>query len=176
MLTVTYIVMLSLTAIIDIFIRSKSHHCLALSVILSLLSHCSFQFLLKLLDLSQLLLNGFLFQLLHEFLYVVTWTWQKCHKDFPKLLYGLVKINTWISLNCYTDFSKNLHGLYQSCYLDLLKFLHSFVKVVFDISCHLPNKTKLKLDQDFKVCKSFCFELNVLNKSNYSMPWVRCAL
>jgi hypothetical protein len=30
-------------------------------------------------------------------------------------------------------------------------------------------------DQDFKACRSFCFELKVLNMSEYSMPWIRCA-
>ena len=38
---------------------------------------------------------------------------------------------------------------------------------------HLP--TKLKFDQDFKACWSFCFELKVLIESKCSMPWVRCA-
>ena len=37
-----------------------------------------------------------------------------------------------------------------------------------------PNKTRLKFDHDFKACWSFCFKLNLLNESNYSMPWVRC--
>ena len=39
-----------------------------------------------------------------------------------------------------------------------------------------PNKTRLKFDHDFKACWSFCFKLNLLNESNYSMPWVRCAI
>ena len=34
---------------------------------------------------------------------------------------------------------------------------------------------KLKFDQDFKACWSFCFELKVLIESKCSMPWVRCA-
>ena len=59
--------------------------------------------------------------------------------------------------------------------MDLAKLLHGFVKVVLCISCPLPNKTKLKFDQDFKVCWSFCFELKVLGKAKYSMPWVSCA-
>ena len=56
------------------------------------------------------------------------------------------------------DLSKLLHGfvqkvvlwLYQSSYMDLFKLLHGFVKVVLCISRPLPNKTKLKFDQDFK--------------------------
>ena len=32
-----------------------------------------------------------------------------------------------------------------------------------------------KFDHHFKACRSFCFELKVLNESKYSMPWVRCA-
>ena len=58
---------------------------------------------------------------------------------------------------------------------DMLKMLHVFVKVVLCISGPLPNKNKLKFDQDFKAWWSFCFELKVLNESKYSMPWVRCA-
>ena len=46
---------------------------------------------------------------------------------------------------------------------------------LFQVSCSLPNKTKLKFDQDFKACWSFCLELKVLNESKYSMSWVRCA-
>ena len=43
-------------------------------------------------------------------------------------------------------------------------FLHGFVKVVtwiwfLCISRPLPNKTKLKFDQDFKACWSSCLEL-----------------
>ena len=44
--------------------------------------------------------------------------------------------------------------------MDLLKFL---------------AKTKMKFDQDFKDCWSFCFDLKVLNESKYSMSWARCA-
>ena len=39
----------------------------------------------------------------------------------------------------------------------------------------MPNKTKLKFDQDFKACWSLCFEREVLNDSKYSIPWVCCA-
>ena len=60
--------------------------------------------------------------------------------------------------------------------MDLFKLLHGFVKVVLCISCSLPNKTKLKFEQDFKAFWCFCFQLKVLNDSKYSMPWVRCAL
>ena len=31
-------------------------------------------------------------------------------------------------------------------------------------------------DQDFKACRSFCFELKMLNESKYTTSWVRCAL
>ena len=33
---------------------------------------------------------------------------------------------------------------------------------------------KKKIDQDFKACWSFCFELKVLNESKFSMPWPLC--
>ena len=61
--------------------------------------------------------------------------------DFPKLLMldGFVKIDTWISL---------------SCYMDMLKLLHGFVKAVLCISRPLPNKTKLKFDQASKFVKA----------------------
>ena len=61
---------------------------------------------------------------------------KKLYMDFSKFLHGFVKIDTGISL---------------SCYLDLSKLLQGFVKVVLCISRLLPNKTKLKFDQDFKV-------------------------
>ena len=83
-----------------------------------------------------------------------------------KLLNGFVEIDTWISMSFYMD-------IWQNCYMDLLKLLHGIVKVVLCISRPLPNKTKL--DQDFKVCWSFCFQLKVSNEKKYSMPWVRCA-
>ena len=59
--------------------------------------------------------------------------------------------------------------------MDFFKYSHGFVKVVLCISRPLPNKTKLKFDQDLKACWSFCFELNVLNDSRYSIPWINCA-
>ena len=60
--------------------------------------------------------------------------------------------------------------------MDLLKFLHRFVKDVLCISRPLPNKTKLKFDQYFKSFWSFCFELKLLKESMHLMPfWVRCA-
>ena len=59
--------------------------------------------------------------------------------------------------------------------MGLSKLIHGFVKDVLCISCPLPNKTKLKFDQDFKACRSFFFELKVLNELKFSMPWVRCA-
>ena len=59
--------------------------------------------------------------------------------------------------------------------MDLLKFLRGYVKVVLCISWPLPNETKLKFDDNFKACWSFCFELKVLNESKNSMHWVRSA-
>ena len=58
--------------------------------------------------------------------------------------------------------------------MDLLKLLHECDKVVTCISCPLPNKTKLKLAQDFKDCRSLCFERKVLIESKYARLWVRC--
>ena len=55
-----------------------------------------------------------------------------------------VKIDLWTYLS-YIDLS-----------IYLITLLHGYVKVVLCISRPLPNKTKL--DQDFKVCWSFCFE------------------
>ena len=86
-----------------------------------------------------------------------------------KCLHGFVKIDTLISLSCYVELSKWLHTwICWICYVDLSKlFLYIFLAL-------LPNKTKLKFDQDFKVCWSFWFELKVLNESKYSNPWVCC--
>ena len=53
--------------------------------------------------------------------------------------------------------------------------MHGFVNVVPCVSRPLPNKTKLKFDQEFKAHWSFCSDLKVLIESKYSMPWVRCA-
>ena len=69
--------------------------------------------------------------------------------DFSWFLHGFVKIDIGISLRFYM-------------YLSI--FLHGFVKVVtwiwfLCISRPLPNKTKLKFDQDFKACWSSCLEL-----------------
>ena len=49
--------------------------------------------------------------------------------------------------------------------MDLSKFYVFFA---------LCQKNKLKFDQDFKACWSFCFELKVLNESKFSMPWPLC--
>ena len=66
-------------------------------------------------------------------------------------------------------------------WVELLKMIR-FVKILtwISISCNMglskffsPNKTKLKVDQ--KAYWSFCFDIKVLNKSGYSMPWVHCA-
>ena len=80
--------------------------------------------------------------------------------DLSKLINLFLQVVTWIC---------------QKIYMDLLKLLLGFVTVLLCISCPLPNKTKLKFDQDFKACWSFCFEQKVLNESKNSMPWVRCA-
>ena len=81
--------------------------------------------------------------------------------DFSAFLHGFVKIDTYIYV------SKLLQGLVKiytwispSCYMDLSKFIHRFVEVVtwicqscaICISRSLPNKTKLKFDQDFEAC------------------------
>ena len=68
--------------------------------------------------------------------------------------------------------------------MDLSKLVFVFVKVgtwicqvVPCISRPLPNKTKVKFDQEFKACWSFCSDLKVkmLIESKCSMPWVCCA-
>ena len=63
----------------------------------------------------------------------------------------------------------------------LLKLLLGFDKVVLFISRLLPNKTKLKFDNDFKACPSFCFELIVMvlnvihdSESKYSLSTTQC--
>ena len=67
--------------------------------------------------------------------------------DFSKVKYGFIKIDIW----------------------SFLGWLHGFVKFVTCIcwgcsmySRPLPNKPKLKFDQDFKACQRLCFELKVL--------------
>lgn len=87
--------------------------------------------------------------------------------DLSELWHGFVKIDSGISLSWYMEFVKIdtwillvvLHGfvkvatwICQSCYMELLKLLHGFVKAVPYISRPLPNKTKLRFDQDFKAC------------------------
>ena len=66
-------------------------------------------------------------------------------------------------------------GSFQSCHTVFLEVFHWFFKDVLCFSRPLPKETKLKFDQDFKICWSFCFEIKLLNESKYSMPWVRCA-
>ena len=70
-----------------------------------------------------------------------------------KLIHVYLRAVTWICENWYMDFCKLLHGF--------AKFF----------SCTLPNK----LDQVSKACRSFYFEIKLLNESKYSMPWVHCA-
>ena len=55
---------------------------------------------------------------------------------------GFDKVVTWISFSCYMDLSKLIYVFLQSCHIDVSKLLHIFFP--------LPNKTKLKLDQEFK--------------------------
>ena len=124
-----------------------SDQCLALSVCKS----SSFCWILFSLDLSKLF---------HGFLLVVRWICENWFLIFSDLLHGFVKIDIWSSL---------------SCYMDLLELLRGFVKVLCIFRSPLAKQTKLKLDQDFKTYWSFCFGLEVLNESKYSMPWVRCA-
>ena len=57
--------------------------------------------------------------------------------DLSEKLHRSVKIDTWISLSSLMNLS-----------MDLIKLLHGFVKVVRCISRPLPNKIKLKFDQD----------------------------
>ena len=64
--------------------------------------------------------------------------------------------------------------------MELSKLFHGFVKVFAWIcqSCSLyflpfTKQTKLRFVLISKL-GSFCFELKVLNKSRYSMPWVCC--
>ena len=59
---------------------------------------------------------------------------------------------------------------------------HGFDMVVKKIwqSCStysrpLQNKTKLRFDQDFRACWSFCFQLKALSQSSHCLPWARCA-
>ena len=71
------------------------------------------------------------------------------------------------------NFFEFLHGY-------MAKLLHGFVKVVTwnCQSCSMyffSPIAKIKVDQDFKVCWSFCFVQKVLNESKCSMTWVRCA-
>ena len=59
--------------------------------------------------------------------------------EFTQPLLTNVELNCWIC---------------QSCYMDLSKLLNGFVKVGTCISRPLPNKTKLKFDQDSKLVKA----------------------
>ena len=71
-----------------------------------------------------------------------------------------VALLSWVELLQMIRFVKVLTWISISCNMGLSKFF-------------LPNKTKLKVDQ--KAYWSFCFDIKVLNKSGYSMPWVHCA-
>ena len=104
------------------------------------------------------------------------WICQICYMEFCK--FWFVKIDQWISLICSMDLPKLIYGF--SCYMDLPNYYMYYCFVDFSkfFLCNpspLPNKIKLKCDQDFKACWSFCFELKVLNELKHSMHWVRCA-
>ena len=73
--------------------------------------------------------------------------------DFSKLLYVFVKIDIRKSKLLH-GYLKNYTWISQSCYMDLSKFLYGFIKVVPCVSCPLPNKTRLKFDQEFKARKA----------------------
>ena len=73
--------------------------------------------------------------------------------DFSKLLYVFVKIDIRKS-NLLHGYLKNYTWISQSFYMDLSKLLHGFIKVVPCVSCPLPNKTRLKFDQEFKARKA----------------------
>ena len=51
----------------------------------------------------------------------------------------------------------------------ICKFLQGFVKLVLCISCPLPKINRLKFDQDFKTCWSFCFEIELLNLAMFAI-------
>ena len=80
---------------------------------------------LDLLDQPKLLCYMDFSRLLHGFVK----NHKKSQKDFSKLLHGIVKIDSWISVK----------QIFQSC----------------SISRPLPNKTKMKFDQESKLVKAF---------------------
>ena len=98
------------------------------------------------------------FFLLHGFLLVVGgWICQNWYMDFSELLQGFVNMYTWISPSFYKYLLKLIHGF---------RFVMMWVCQSYSMFFRpLPNKTKLKFDQDFKGCWSFCFELVGLNES-----------
>ena len=71
--------------------------------------------------------------------------------DFSKLLHGLSKL-THQFLKVFTWIYQIYTWISISWNMDLSKLLRGFVKVVLCISLLLPNKTKLKFEQDFKAC------------------------
>ena len=86
--------------------------------------------------------------------------------DFSKLLQEFVKIDSIEKFLLFIilfklDLSKLLHvfllllidtWICQIFYMDLLKLLRGFVRVVLCNSHPLPDTTTLKFDQDIKVC------------------------
>ena len=71
-----------------------------------------------------------------------TWIFLGCYMDLSKMskmIHGFLKVITWFCQNWFMDFSKLLYG---------------FSKVVLCVSRPLPNKTKLKFDQDSKLVKA----------------------
>ena len=90
-----------------------------------------------------------------KFLLVATFTYQSlcyfvvCQNwflDFSKLLHEFVKIDKEISLSCYVDFSKWLHGIF--------KVVTWICQFFLCISRPLPNKTKMKFGQGFKLVEA----------------------
>ena len=64
--------------------------------------------------------------------------------DFSELLQGFVNMYSWISPSFYKYLLKLIHGF---------RFVMMWVCQSYSMFfCPLPNKTKLKFDQDFKGC------------------------
>ena len=57
----------------------------------------------------------------------------------------------------------------DSCFMDLTWLFKRFDKVAQHISRPLQNKTKLRFDQDFRACWSFCFQLKALSQSSHCL-------
>ena len=77
-------------------------------------------------------------------------------------VFGCDKVVVYFSWSCYMDLSKVYRWISLTCYVDLSKLLHGSVKV-----CWPRFQSLLKL--------LLWTKKKLLNKSKYSMPWVRCA-